>query len=74
MLVLLSIWTYHSPRHVLSITRPQPQQDPCPARSCIPRKIWQILLPRQANDTDTIVSPELLQDTASWVIMNPGYE
>ncbi|KAF6799608.1 alpha-mannosyltransferase och1 [Colletotrichum sojae] len=42
----------------------------------IPPKIWQISLPKKApqSDKDLVLDPEKLQNSASWLAKNPGYE
>lgn len=38
----------------------------------IPPHIWQIMLPKHTNENETfVINPERLQDTASWIAMNP---
>ncbi|CAG9945396.1 unnamed protein product [Clonostachys rosea f. rosea IK726] len=40
----------------------------------IPRKIWQIMLPRHTKGKKQTPDPKVLEDTPSWLIMNPDYE
>ena len=42
------------------------------ARSPIPHKIWQIILPKKSSKNKPI-DPEQLPDTLSWIAMNPDY-
>ncbi|KAL2264515.1 hypothetical protein VTJ83DRAFT_7025 [Remersonia thermophila] len=40
----------------------------------IPKKIWQILLPKSSNKTTPFtVNPKSLEDTPSWLALNPDY-
>ncbi|KAL2131600.1 hypothetical protein VTI74DRAFT_4816 [Chaetomium olivicolor] len=39
----------------------------------IPPKIWQILLPKKTSPPDFVPNPKILEDTPSWLAMNPDY-
>lgn len=39
----------------------------------IPPKIWQILLPKKTSPPDWVPNPKMLEDTPSWLTMNPNY-
>ncbi|CAH0021580.1 unnamed protein product [Clonostachys rhizophaga] len=40
----------------------------------IPKKIWQIGLPKSPLDTESHIDPKGLQDTPTWLALNPDYE
>jgi hypothetical protein len=42
------------------------------SQSLFPRKIWQIMLPKNVSE-DSPIHPEQLPDTISWLAMNPDY-
>jgi alpha 1,6-mannosyltransferase len=39
----------------------------------IPRKIWQVMLHKESDIEESVIDPEALRDTASWLAMNPDY-
>lgn len=39
----------------------------------IPRKIWQVMLDKDGDIQESVIDPEALRDTASWLAMNPDY-
>ncbi|TDZ36933.1 Initiation-specific alpha-1,6-mannosyltransferase [Colletotrichum spinosum] len=41
----------------------------------IPPKIWQIILPKKApeSDKDMVIDPAALKESQSWIALNPGY-
>lgn len=39
----------------------------------IPSKIWQIMLPKNEDSRNSVIDPEDIRDTTSWLAMNTDY-
>lgn len=39
----------------------------------LPRKIWQIFLPKDPSDGNSPINPEHLEDTPTWIALNADY-